>query len=393
MSAPRPARPVGTRRRIGRAYSEMHYQLRTEGDTPARKAVSVALGVGLGCLPVWGLHLPLCVAVARLFRVSRVRTYLAAHINNPLTLPLLLYVELGIGQWIRSGKWPALSWHEIGEFGAVLVRDVLVGSVLLGLALGAVAAIVAYSVSFVYQLSPFVVRLMDEAARPYVQAGIFDWEFVRWKLRRDPVYTRVLQWGLLPANGRIVDLGCGRGILLALLLAARKWKPTGDWAGDWAEPPGVLALTGVDFRPGSVETVRSALGNEVAVELADLVDYQPPPCRAAVLFDVLHYLDAGDQERLIERTVAALEPGGLILIREADAGLGWRFFLTRLSERMRSIGRGDWRRRFAYRDLRSWRSLLERHGLDVRATPMRAGTPYSNVLLEARKPEAGADGG
>jgi uncharacterized protein (DUF2062 family) len=366
----------------------MHYQLRTEGDTPARKAVSVALGVALGCLPVWGLHLLLCVSLARLLRVGRVRTYLAAHINNPLTFPFLLYVELGIGQWLRAGSWPVLSRSEIRALGAGALGDIMIGSVVLGLALGVLAAVVAYSISYVYRLSPFFVRLVEEASRPYVQAGISDWEFVRWKLRKDPVYSRVLQWGLLPPSGRLVDLGCGRGILLALLLAARRWPASESWAADWAEPPRELELAAVDFRPHAVETVRVALGNDVTVELADLVDYRPPPCRVAVLFDVLHYLEAGDQERLIDRIVAALEPGGLVLIREADAALGWRFALTRASERIRSLTRGDWRRRFAYRELRSWRSLLERHGLDVRATPMRAGTPWANVLLEARKAQS-----
>jgi uncharacterized protein (DUF2062 family) len=385
MSEVKPERPVGRRRRIGRAYSEMHYQLRTEGDTPGRKAVSVALGVGLGCLPVWGLHLLLCASLARLLRVSRVRTYLAAHINNPITFPFLLYFELGIGRWLRSGDWPTIDRRALGELGAAALGDLMLGAVVLGVGLGAIAAVVAYSVSYVYRLSPFFVKLVEEASRPYVKAGVTDWEFVRWKLRKDPMYSRVLEWGLLPSSGRLVDLGCGRGILLALVLAARRWPPAEPWAAGWAAPPRDLELVGVDFRPHAVETVRVALGNEVAVELADLVDYRPPPCRAAVLLDVLHYMAAGDQERLVERTAAALEPGGLLLIREAAAALGWRFWLTRAGERTMSILRGDFRRRFCYRDLRSWRSLLERHDLEVRATPMRAGTPYANVLLEARK--------
>src|SRR5262245_6494698 len=63
---------AGARRRLGRALAEMHYQLRTEADTPVRTAGSVFIGTLIGCLPVYGAQLVLCFGLARLLGLNRV---------------------------------------------------------------------------------------------------------------------------------------------------------------------------------------------------------------------------------------------------------------------------------------------------------------------------------
>ena len=37
----------------------------------------------------------------------------------------------------------------------------------------------------------------------------------------DPVYLQVLRDGRLPSSGVLMDLGCGQGLMLALLATAR----------------------------------------------------------------------------------------------------------------------------------------------------------------------------
>lgn len=362
------------RRRWGRALVELHVQLRTEGDTPARKALSVAVGTAVGCLPFYGLHLLFCAGLAKLFRLNQLRTYLAASIGNPLTFPFLLYVELGVGSWVTSGRWPALSFAELRAADPwALGRDILVGGLVVGAVLGAVLGAVAYAIGSRWQTPPRRARLREMASRRFVEAGIVQWEFVRGKLRRDPVYFALLESGLLPRSGLLVDLGCGRGILLALLAAARELEPS------------ALALLGVERRRKLVAVAAGALGGEAEIREADLASYAPPPCRAVVLLDVLHYLDARGQGAIIERAVASLEPGGVLVLREADAGRGWRFAVTRAAERLAALARGHVRQRFRYRSAAAWRELLEGLGLTVTSAPMWAGTPFGNVLLAARK--------
>ena len=116
-----------------------------------------------------------------------------------------------------------------------------------------------------------------------------------------------------------------------------------------------------------------------------MTGYTPPPCRAVVLLDVLHYLAAGDQAGLLARAAAALEPGGVLIVRDADAGLGWRFLLTRVAERLAALARGHLRQRFHYRRADAWDELLRGLGLEVTSTPMWDGTPFGNVLVVGRK--------
>ena len=373
------------RRRLGRTIAEMHVQLRTEGNTPVRKALSVGLGTLVGCIPLYGLHLPICAGLAKLFGLNRIRTYLAAYVGNPLTFPFLLYAELGVGNLLFGDSWPALSLAELRLVNVwSLGRNILVGSVALGVVLGAVFAVVAYVIGSRWEAPPLRARLAEAALRHYVEAGIFHWEVVRGKLKVDPVYFALLESGLLPREGRLVDLGCGRGILLALLAAARELYREGKWTPS-RSPPLELALVGVERRRRLAAVAAGALGAEAEIETADLTGFTPPPCRAAVLLDVLHYLAAPDQAGLLARAAAALEPGGVLILRDADASLGWRFHVTRAAERLAALARGHGRQRFHYHGADEWDELLRGLGLAVTATPMWASTPFGNVLLVGRK--------
>lgn len=363
-------------------------RLRTEGDTPRRRGVAVALGVLIGCTPFWGFHLALCTLLARALRVSRVLTYLAAHVNNPFTTPFLLWAQWGVGHLLLDGSWPALSWQTMRAQGALgLTRDVVVGSFVVGGALGLVLGAATWIWSSLrHRPVPFA-RLREATAEPYLKTGVAHWEFVRGKLRYDPLFRGLLQAGLLPRRGRLVDLGCGRGILFSLLVTVT--------AGDDAAPD--MELVGFERRPDHLRAARIALAAHLrdrrpnlSLELheADLAapGFQVPPCDTAALLDVLHYLPPAAQERLVEGAAAAVAPGGLLLLRDADAGAGWRFRATAAAERLCAALRGHWRPGFHYRSRDAWQELLEAGGLTVESRPMSEGTPYGNVLLVARRP-------
>ena len=146
-----------------------------------------------------------------------------------------------------------------------------------------------------------------------------------------------------------------------------------------------LTFQGIEERPKTAEAARQSLAGEAKIETADLRTAELPQADAILLLDVLHYLPAADQEALLARTAAALAPGGVLLIRDADADAGWRFTATRIQERFSSLLRGHPRQRFHYRSAAEWRRLLEELGLTVDLQPMGMGTPYANVLLAGRQ--------
>jgi len=227
--------------------------------------------------------------------------------------------------------------------------------------------------------------LLDAAARLYLGADEFDRRFARNKLRFDPVFFALLQGGLLPDRGTLLDLGCGRGPLLALLVAARDQFSRGQWPPGWPPPPMNLTLQGIELNPDRASVAQRALVNQAQVTRHDIRDAVLPPCSAVVLLDVLMYLEGRDQLRVLQNAAAALEPGGLLLVREADAGAGFAFLVTRWSERLLEILRGRLRNRLHYRSAIQWAGLIESLGFSVGVESMSAGTPFANMLFVARK--------
>ena len=215
-------------------------------------------------------------------------------------------------------------------------------------------------------------RAVEDAVARYASAGHLAREMIRGKLRVDPVYRELLARGIADAR-KIVDLGCGRGLLFSLILGAQ---------GNGNRP----ALHGVDIDPSAARTASLALGDEATIIEGDLATHAIPPCDVVTLLDVCHYLAVPVQNRLLEHVRAALPPGGRLYVREANAAGGAGFHAVRIAERVAAIARGDGFRHFAYRSVEELSQLLDAAGFTVVATPMSRGTPFSNVLLEARAP-------
>ena len=234
-------------------------------------------------------------------------------------------------------------------------------------------------------MDPWLRPLFEAATRPYLAAGKHAWHFARGKLRHDPVYFSLFRQGLLPDRGSLLDLGCGQGMLLSLLKAAKQQYHAGLWPRDWPAPPSHLACRGIDSSANRVQTARRALGEDSQVDRCDLRDLDFPPCSAIVILDVLFYLGETEQERVMDKVAAALEPGGLLLLRETDAGAGLAFHVTKCGERLAAALRGSFRQQLRYRSAAGWTAELAGRGFAVDAQPMSRGTPFANVLFVARK--------
>jgi hypothetical protein len=146
-----------------------------------------------------------------------------------------------------------------------------------------------------------------------------------------------------------------------------------------------LALRGFDAHAARVQLARRVLDGSAQVELRDVRDFEFAPCSVIVMLDVLLYLDAAEQERVLDKAAAALEPNGLLLLREPDAGAGLAFHATRCSALLEAALRGSFAQKLRCRSAGDWRAALARRGLAVDAQPMSRGTPFSNFLFVARK--------
>lgn len=378
--------PPDGKRRFRDALPEMLYKLRVEHASPGKQALAVGAGVFIGCLPVYGLHFPLCVLAARVFRLNTLLTYFAAYINNPVSALFLTFGQLQVGHWLRFGETMPLTLAGLRQEGALAFGlDLALGSIVTAIGLGFAFGLLVYAWLRRTHVAHEVGGLVERTAKRYVPAGISQWEFVRAKLRLDPLYMGLLRIGCVADGSTIVDLGCGRGIALALFATAPSLHADGIWPVDWPMPPRDVTLIGIEHSTRAVKVARRALDSGAVILQQDLGESELPAAHAILLTDVLHYLPRETQETLVQRATRALLPGGVLLIREADAAAGWRFWVTRGTERVRALFRGAWRQRFYYRTLDQWSALLGAHGVTVRSVPMSAGTPFGNSLLIGRR--------
>lgn len=228
------------------------------------------------------------------------------------------------------------------------------------------------------------VSLVDSASAPYRAADPFAWYFARGKLRADPVFISLLQLGLIPANARLLDLGCGQGLLTAWLLAARIHAERGDWPADWPQPPSLASIRGIELLARNIERARRALGNHATFTLGNLCDADFGQADAIVMLDVLHYMDYDSQASTLRRIRDALSPAGSLILRIGDAAGGLQFHISYWVDRLVWLLRGARNHRLYCRSLDEWQQLLHDSNFSVETVPIAQGTNSANVLLVAK---------
>ena len=230
----------------------------------------------------------------------------------------------------------------------------------------------------------FFKRLARAAANRYEPADRFARFFGYGKLTGDPAFRHLLESGLLPPGGSVLDLGCGQGVLEALLLAAREAHAKGDWPAEWPAPPNPRAMRGIDLVERDVRRARVAADGRAQFITGDIRDTDFGRADAVVILDVLHYIDFDEQDAVLQRVRAALHEGGALLLRVANRSSDWRYRYTVAIDRIVMALRGHRLPRLWNRTIPEWVQKLEALGFAVEKRPMSAGTPFANVLLVAR---------
>lgn len=228
--------------------------------------------------------------------------------------------------------------------------------------------------------------LVAAASARYAPAGRSAVYFARGKLGHDPVFTDLLARGMLPGGGRLLDLGCGRGLLAAWLEEARVLHRTAHWPAEWPSPPVFGHYLGIEQTESDLARARAALSPPAELVRGDIRTTPFPRSDAIVLLDVLHYVPWVDQALILERVHSALEPGGTLLLRIGDADGGPGFRLSARVDRLVASVRGRRLVRLYCRSLAEWQALLTGQGFEVRTLPASQRTPFANRLLIARIP-------
>jgi uncharacterized protein (TIGR03546 family) len=108
---------------------------------PAHIAAGFAVGVFISITPFFGLHTPLAIAAAFIFRLNKLTTIAGAWVNTPLTVVPVLAGSYKLGRFLRGKEIKpfvikSLQWADM----KVYAKSLLLGSSIIGL----VAAVIAY---------------------------------------------------------------------------------------------------------------------------------------------------------------------------------------------------------------------------------------------------------
>ncbi|MBL8498119.1 class I SAM-dependent methyltransferase [Nitrosomonas sp. JL21] len=229
-------------------------------------------------------------------------------------------------------------------------------------------------------------ELLDHICKPYQRAGKFAWHFARGKLDRDPVFAHILQARYISHHARVLDIGCGQGLLAALLCGVDNYACA--YPEHKAEFKAV-SITGIELMHNDVMRAQQALqdfGPRIRIVQGDMRQTDFGVADVVVILDVLHYVPYNEQNDILKRVYACLSSGGSLLLRVGDAAAGLPFLFSTWVDAVVFALRGHTSVRVYCRSLAEWKDQLENIGFKVTDIPMHQGTPFANILLHCRRP-------
>lgn len=112
---------------------------------PGHIAVGFAAGVFISFTPFFGLHTPMAIAVAFIFRLNKLTCITGAWVNTPLTVVPALAASYNLGRFLlgkpqKELVFKALEWQQLQPY----AKSLLLGSSIIGF----VAAVAAYFICY-----------------------------------------------------------------------------------------------------------------------------------------------------------------------------------------------------------------------------------------------------
>jgi SAM-dependent methyltransferase len=223
---------------------------------------------------------------------------------------------------------------------------------------------------------PQAVRIARAFLPPHPLGNRYDDDCTRAKLRTDPLYPGVLA-ALRGTDAPLLDLdldldlGCGLGLLAHALRADGQRQ----------------CYHGVDIDAAKIRralhiAARSEL-HETRFDVIDLGQTWPEHRGSVAILDVLQYLDAAMQARLIGSVAKMLTPGAKLVIRSGLSDASGRSRASRVTDVLAHLA--GWMQEMpkCYPTRSSLQRQLDDAGLRATFAPLYGNTPFNYWLIVA----------
>lgn len=117
---------------------------KSERASPREIGWAVAIGAFAGCTPALGVHGPVALGLATLFKKNRLFAWLGSRISNMIFLPFIALAEIQVSHRIRTGQWMELDREHVLDDAPKLLLDWCLGTFPVGTAIGLVMGVLAY---------------------------------------------------------------------------------------------------------------------------------------------------------------------------------------------------------------------------------------------------------
>ena len=123
----------------------MRKLLRNPEESNLKKAASVAFGVFMGILPIWGWQMAVALAGAVLLRLNKTITLIASNISIPPMIPFIIFGSYLTGGFIMNDHRPLPQTSDIDlQFVKENLLQYIAGAVVFGLAMGILAGLLSW---------------------------------------------------------------------------------------------------------------------------------------------------------------------------------------------------------------------------------------------------------
>lgn len=173
---------------------------------------------------------------------------------------------------------------------------------------------------------------------------------------------------LLPTRGKILDLGCGEGLLSNYLAIASLQRK----------------IFGIEIASERLMRAKKGIKN-ASFSVGDIIKVPYPKSDAVVLFHVLHHLSSKNaQEEVIKKAKDSLEKKGKLIIVEVHVKPTIKYLAAWFADHF--LVPWVFEKRFYtkayFRKEKDWLNLLKKIGFIVKTKEETKGRPFPNIIFE-----------
>lgn len=114
-------------------------------DSPSVKSLSLALGVFVGILPIWGFQTIVTLFLAVSFRLNKLLAFAASNISIPPMIPIIVIASIKIGEFVLNRESSQITSSSLQSFKIYFI-EYLVGSVILATFTALLVGLVSFTI-------------------------------------------------------------------------------------------------------------------------------------------------------------------------------------------------------------------------------------------------------